>query len=267
VFDERIVIRGGGDLGSGTAIRLQRAGFPVVILESSEPLAVRRTVSFAEAVSQGHQTVEGVCAELVDRPAEVEKLLSRGIIPLLVDPCAATLGALTPYSVVDAIMAKCNKGTHIGMAPFVLALGPGFSAPEDVHAVIETNRGPDLGRVIWIGRAEPNSGEPGSVLGIKSERVLRSPRDGVLKVRREIGEIVQPGVILATVDEVPIRAPFAAVLRGLARDGLQVRMGAKVGDLDPRLDPTLCSRASDKAMAIAGGVLEAVLVSMRGNRR
>jgi xanthine dehydrogenase accessory factor len=220
-------------------------------------------VAFGEAVYEGRQTIEGVSAELVRSADEADTALARGIIPVLIDPNATSLSVTRPHAVVDAIVAKRNTGTHARMAPLVVALGPGFSAPADVDAVIETNRGPDLGRVIWQGQAERNSGEPSAVLGIKGERVLRAPTGGILHTCRAIGESVKSGQLIATVGDAPIQARFTGMIRGLAREGLRVEAGAKVGDLDPRLDRTLCTRVSDKALAVAGGVLEALLCSLR----
>lgn len=262
MFDELVAIRGGGDLGSGAALRLARSGFRVLILEVPRPVAVRRTVAFAEAVYEGVAQVE----ELTGRRVSGDRALAvmeRGEIPVVVDPAAEILRELCPYSVVDAILAKQNTGTSPSMAPFVVALGPGFTAGEDAHAVVETNRGPNLGRVIWRGQAEPNTGQPGPVAGKSADRVLRAPRSGVLRAHLSIGAIVGKGEILASVGGVPICADFRGVLRGLARDGLEVTAGMKVGDLDPRLDTTLCYLVSDKALAVAGGVLEAILMSLR----
>lgn len=263
MFDQRAVVRGGGDLGSGVALRLWRCGFAVIILETSNPIAVRRTVAFSEAIYDGRATVE----EAVARRAavtDIEACLANAEIPVLVDPEVDSLSDIRPFALVDAILAKRNVGTRNDMAPFVVGLGPGFSAGESVHAVVETNRGPNLGRVIWTGEAEENTGEPAGVQGVGAARVLRAPSNGILQTVRDIGSVVSAGETVASVEGMPIRAPFASLVRGLARDGLLVREGMKIGDLDPRLTPEICMRVSDKSLSIAGGVLEAVIMRLRG---
>lgn len=257
--DRLVVLRGAGDMGTGVAIRLWRSGFQVIALETSSPLAVRRTVSFSEAVFDGHAAVEGIRATLVGSPAQALDTLKDEVVPVLVDPGAGSLARLDPEAVVDAILAKRNTGTHLDMAPLVVGLGPGFVAGEDVHAVVETNRGPDLGRVFWHGSAQANTGAPAAVLGESHTRVLRAPADGHVTVRKNIGDIVGEGETVAEVGGVPVCAAFHGVLRGMVREGTYVSVGLKIGDVDPRLDPSLCHRVSDKSLAIAGGVLEAVL--------
>jgi xanthine dehydrogenase accessory factor len=266
MFEQRIVVRGGGDLGTGVAIRMWRCGFPVIIFECRAPAAVRRTVAFGEAIYEGRQCVEGVVAELVTTAADAQEALERDVVPVISDPEAVLLPSLEPYAVVDAIVAKRNTGTRRNMARLVVGLGPGFCAPDDVHAVIETNRGPDLGRTIWFGRAELDTGEPGAVRGVSGDRVLRAPVTGILQLHSEIGAIIRAGDVLASVEGHLVTAPFAGLIRGLAHEGLKVGIGTKIGDVDPRPDPTLCARISDKALAVAGGVLEAVLVSLCGKR-
>jgi xanthine dehydrogenase accessory factor len=260
-----VVVRGGGDLGSGVALRLWRAGFTIAVLESNAPVAVRRTVSLCEAVYDGEASVEELQGVLVTSALEMPTVWSRGFVPVLVDPQARSVGELSPVALVDAILAKRNIGTSISMAPLTIGLGPGFTAGGDVTAVVETNRGPHLGRVLWHGGAEPNTHHPAPVSGYAEERVLRSPSDGPLKVLRDIGSLVEPGDVLASVAGEPIAAPFRGMVRGMARPGLVVGQGMKVGDLDPRLDPGLCSLVSDKSLAIAGGVLEAICMYLRDN--
>jgi xanthine dehydrogenase accessory factor len=264
VPEQLVAVRGGGDLGSGVALRLWRSGFPVVVFESEQPIAVRRTVSFAEAVYEGASCVEEATGRLAASVTDVREIIESRDVPVLIDPRASSVGPLGAEVLVDAIMAKRNTGTHHDMAPFVMALGPGFEAGRDVDAVVETNRGPHLGRVIWIGRAAPDSGEPGQVAGITHDRVLRAPGHGELRGRRSIGDIVEQGEVVAEVNGRPIIAAFTGLLRGLARTGLEVEAGMKVGDLDPRLEPDLCRLVSDKSLAVAGGVLEAVMRHMRG---
>ena len=264
MFDRLVLVRGGGDLGSGVALRLWRAGFPVVVLERPNPVAVRRTVSFSEAVYDGEARVEEGVSYRAETPRQAATMARQGVIAVLVDTDAHTAcDALLPYAVVDAIMAKRNTGTDTGLAPLVIALGPGFTAGCEVHAVVETNRGPDLGRVIWRGHAVADTGLPAPVAGQSNARVLRAPAAGVLRARRQIRDIVEMGDTVATVHGEPIAAQFHGLVRGLARDGLTVSSGMKIGDLDPRLDPRLCDFVSDKSLAIAGGVMEALLTHMR----
>jgi len=264
VFDHLVLIRGGGDLGSGAALRLWRAGFPVVVLERPNPIAVRRTVSFSEAVYDGEAQVEEGVAYRAENPRQAATMARQGVIPVLVDTDGhMARDALLPYAVVDAIMAKRNTGTDATMAPLVVALGPGFMAGCEVHAVIETNRGPDLGRVLWHGCAAADTGLPAPVADQSNARVLRAPAAGELRARRQIRDIVEVGDIVATVRGEPIVAQFHGLVRGLVRDKLTVSVGMKIGDLDPRLDPRLCDFVSDKSLAIAGGVMEALLTHMR----
>ncbi|MDI7275889.1 MAG: selenium-dependent molybdenum cofactor biosynthesis protein YqeB [Anaerolineae bacterium] len=254
-----VVIRGGGDLASGVAHRLHRSGLRVVMTEIAQPRALRRAVSFASAVYDGSITVEGVTARLARSAAEASAILDSREVAILVDPDAHEALSLHPEVLVDAIMAKRNLGTRSGDAPIVIGLGPGFSAGEDVHLVVETARGHHLGRLITAGSAEPNTGVPGPILGYARERVLFSPADGVFRGSRQIGEQVQAGDTVGEVAGLPVRAGIAGVLRGLLRDGLVVRAGEKVGDVDPRGVVEYCTTISDKARAIAGGVLEGIL--------
>ena len=256
----RVVVRGGGDLASGVIARLHRAGFPVMVLELPTPLLVRRTVSFGDAVYEGARTVEGITARLIDA-AGVNGILAAGDIPVLVDPEGDSLPALNPAVVVDARMTKTNPGTRMSDAPLVIGLGPGYTAGVDCHAVIETNRGHYLGRAIWKGTAEADTGEPGSI-GMKTHtRVLRAPADGHVVAHAEIGAIVPEGTRIADVAGAAIVAPFTGALRGLIHERVTVQAGMKVGDLDPRVAPEHCFTISDKSLAIGGGVLEAVLAA------
>jgi xanthine dehydrogenase accessory factor len=246
-------------MGSAAARLLFLAGFEVLILEREQPLAVRRQVAFADAVFEGNSSVEGVSARLVDRvPAP-----PHDAIPLLVDHDGRTLERLTPRVLVDARMAKRNLGIHRGLAPLVIGMGPGFLAGEDVHAVIETQRGPRLGSVIWTGGPEPDSAIPGAVLGYTEERVLRAPAAGRFRGRVKIGDLVTPFTVVADVDGAPVKSQIAGLVRGLLRDGVDVSPGTKVGDVDPRGPTVDPARISEKARAISAGVLEAVLVHLR----
>jgi len=260
MFDKkRIVVKGAGDIATGVAARLWRSGFPVVMTEIECPLTVRRTVSFSEAVYEGEATVEGVTARRVQERDEILKAWEEEVIPVRVDPHAAIVGELKPFAVVDAIMAKRNLHTRREDAPVVVGLGPGFEAGRDVHAVIETKRGHTLGRVIWNGAALPNTGIPGDVKGFGAERVIRAPGPGIFKGMRSIGEHVEKGDIVAYAGEAPVLASISGMLRGLLHDGVPVEKGLKSGDVDPRDNRESCWIISDKALAIGGGVLEAIL--------
>ncbi len=253
-----IVIRGGGDLATGTALRLYRAGMEVVVCETAVPTSIRRTVCFSEAVRLGETEVEGVTARLAAL-ADLPDLLERGIVPVLADPEGACIPALAPDAVVDAIIAKRNLGTRMDMAPVVVAAGPGFTAGVDCHAVVETMRGHYLGRVIYDGAALPNTDVPGLIGGYAGERVLRAPADGVFRGVKRIGDHVRAGEAAGYVDGAPMVCTIDGVLRGLLADGVPVRRGMKSGDVDPRCAPEHCLCASDKALAVGGGVLEAIL--------
>ena len=253
-----VVIRGGGDLATGVALRLYRARMRIVICEVAAPTSIRRTVCFSEAVRLGETAVEGVPARRAET-AEVPALLEKGVIPVLVDPEAHCIRELKPDAVVDAILAKRNLGTTMDMAPVVVAAGPGFTAGVDCHAVVETMRGHYLGRVIYSGSALPNTNIPGLIGGYAGERVLRAPADGIFRGARQIGDQVQAGDIAGYVAGVPMACTIAGTLRGLLADGVPVTKGMKSGDVDPRCKPDYCVCASDQALAVGGGVLEALL--------
>lgn len=260
LFDQVIVlVRGGGDLASGTVYRLAKAGFPVIVTELARPLVIRRAVAFASAIFEDQITIEGLTARRVDRLAEVPAAWAAGEIPVLADEEGTSLDVLRPVVVVDARMAKRNLGTTRRDAPLVVALGPGFEAGQDCHAVIETNRGHSLGRVIWVGSAEPDTGKPGSVKGHESDRVLRAPAAGFVTSQAAIGDALHQGDQVAWVGEQPVYVPFDGVLRGLIHSSVPVKPGMKIGDVDPRAVREHCFTISDKALAIGGGVQEAVL--------
>jgi xanthine dehydrogenase accessory factor len=259
-----IIVRGGGDLATGTIYKLKKSGFPVLILEVATPSAIRRNVAFCEAVYQGTQTVEDMICYLAESLEQAEQLLWEGKLAVLVDPTGESIPKLKPLAVVDAILAKKNLGTKRNMAPITIALGPGFTAGEDVDAVIETKRGHNLGRVLWEGSAAQNTGIPGIIGGYGKERVIHCPAKGILRNVKKVTDTVSKGETIAVVETedgiVPVEATLDGILRGLIRDGYPVQVGFKMADIDPRADEYLnCFTISDKARCIAGGVLEAIL--------
>ena len=254
-----ILIRGGGDLATGIAYRLHKAGLKVIISELPQPLSVRRKVSFSEAIYDGEITVEGLTGRLV-QPDEILSTLEKGEIPVLVDPDLTILNSQLSIPVlVDARLTKRAPETGLATAKLTIGLGPGFTAAKNVHAVIESNRGHTLGRVYWQGSALADTKLPEQVLGIRAERVLRSPANGQLIAHGDIGDHFDKGDTIAEVGGIPLIAPFNGSLRGLIRPGLTVKKGLKIGDLDPRDDPRYCTMISDKSLALGGSVLEAIL--------
>ena len=259
-----IIVRGGGDLATGSVYKLKKSGFPVLILEVANPSAIRRNVAFCEAVYQGAQTVEDMTCYLAESPEQAEALLREGKLAVLVDPLGESIPRLKPMAVVDAILAKKNLGTNRNMAPITVALGPGFVAGDDVDAVVETKRGHDLGRVLWSGSAAANTGIPGLIGGFGKERVIHCPAEGILRNVKHITDTVCKDEVIAVVETekgvVPVKAALDGILRGLIRDGYPVNAGFKMADIDPRADEYRnCFTISDKARCIAGGVLEAIL--------
>lgn len=254
-----VIVRGGGDIATGTIVRLYNSGFKVAILEIEKPTVIRRTVAFAQGVYSGETEVEGIRARRVEAPEEALEVISQGEIPIIIDKDAASIDVLEPEIVIDAILAKRNFGTHMDMAPIVIGLGPGFEAGKDVHAVIETNRGHNLGRVIYSGPAEANTGIPGNIGGFTKERVIWSPASGRVKNIKEIGDMVKKGEIIGYVNDTEVLAPLDGVIRGLIIEGIEVTKGFKIGDVDPRGRREYCFTISDKARAIGGGVLEGIL--------
>ena len=255
-----VVIKGAGDLATGVALRLWRAGIRLVMTDLETPSAIRRTVAFSECMRLGETQVEGVTAVRAADAAEAMAVLDSGRIPVLADPKADCIGLLRPDAVVDVILAKYNTGTAITDAPVVIGVGPGFTAGEDCHAVVETQRGHRLGRVILDGSAAPNTGRPGNVGGYTIERLIRSHKAGEFRCVRAIGDHVEANEIVGTIDGEPVRCQIAGILRGLLPDGFPVPgPGFKSGDVDPRCQRENCFTASDKALAVGGGVLEALL--------
>lgn len=254
-----VVIRGAGDLASGVALRLWRAHIQVVMTEIPAPTAIRRTVCFSQAIVHGETIVENVTARRAESPAQALVFLRERVIPVLADPEGACIPVLRPDAVVDAILAKKNLGTKITDAPVVIGVGPGFTAGVDCHAVVETMRGHYLGRVILTGSAIPNTGIPGLIGGFAGERVLRAPAEGIFHQLLDIGAQVKMGDVAATVNGEPMLCTLDGVLRGILADGTPVHKGMKSGDIDPRCEIKHCYCASDKALAVGGGVLEAIL--------
>ena len=254
-----VLIRGAGDIATGIALRLYRSGIRVVMTDLPRPTAIRRTVCFSQAIVLGETTVEGVRAVRADTASQALERLAEGAVPVLPDPALTCLTSLRPDALVDAILAKKNLGTHITDAPVVVGVGPGFTVGTDCHAVVETMRGHTLGRVIYDGAALPNTNIPGLIGGYAGERVLRAPADGVFHQILNIGDEVKAGDIAGEVDGQPMRCTIGGVLRGLLADGTPVHKGMKSGDVDPRCRPEYCTTASDKALAVGGGVLEAIL--------
>ncbi|MFC2067457.1 selenium-dependent molybdenum cofactor biosynthesis protein YqeB [Chloroflexota bacterium] len=253
------MIKGAGELASGVAHCLSRCHFNLCMTEIAQPLAVRREVSFSEAVYDGEQEIEGVTGSLISHFYIIKTMWQEEKIPILVDPEVIIKDFLKPDVLVDAIIAKKNLGTTITDASLVIGLGPGFRAGKDVHVVIETNRGHNLGKVILEGEAEPNTGIPGMISNVTKERVLYAPEIGRFTTSKKIGDFVQEGEIVGMVGSKPIRTLANGVVRGLLRNGLEVDKGTKMGDVDPRGIREYCYTISDKARTIAGGVLEAIL--------
>ncbi len=254
-----ILIKGAGDLATGIAYRLHRAGMEIVMTELAQPTVIRRAVALAEAVYEGEVVVEGLRARRVGDTDSAKQALADGIIPVLVDPEGTVARELDPEVVVDARMAKRNLGTKIDEAPVVIGVGPGFGAGRDVHAVVETLRGHYLGRVLLEGEAAPPTGTPGEVGGESERRIVRAPVSGVFSSLKQIGDQVVEGEAVAQVEGRAVTARVPGVLRGILHDGLTVHPGMKVGDVDPRGVREYCFTISDKALAVGGGVLEAIL--------
>lgn len=253
-----VEIRGAGDLATGIALRLHRAGMRVIMCDIPVPTAVRRTVSFSEAIRLGAYEVEGVRARLAGTPEDARAVTAAGDVAVLVDERAQSVRELAPDALVDAIIAKRNLGTRIDMAPVVVGVGPGFTAGVDCHAAIETKRGHYLGTALYQGSPVPNTGVPGDIGGYTTERVLRAPAAGSFEPVLQIGDEVRAGDVAATVAGVPMPCTIDGILRGLLQEGVPVHPGMKAGDIDPRCERAHCFSASDKARAVGGGVLEAI---------
>jgi len=262
--DRLVVVRGGGDLASGAVHALQRAGFPVVVLELAQPLAIRRTVAFATAVTEGAVTVDAtdpITGRLAATPSDAVSMARSGDIGVLVSPRLPDFGE-PAFAVVDGRLAKRNIDTTVDQAPLVVALGPGFAAGVDCHAVVETMRGHRLGRVIWDGHAAPDTGVPGLVGGATSDRVIRAGAEGVVSWTVDIGDHVDAGRQLGTVGTQPVVSALTGVVRGLITPGFEAHPGLKIADVDPRAQRAACFEISDKARLVGAGVLAAILAAM-----
>jgi xanthine dehydrogenase accessory factor len=262
--DLLILIRGAGEMATGVAHRLSSCHFKVCMAETSNPQAVRREVAFSEAIFDSEKEVEGITSKWVESSDHISEVWKNKKIPVLIDPDAKVKDLLKPDVLIDATLAKRNLGTKITDAPLVIGLGPGFHAGKDVHLVIETNRGHNLGRIITNGEAEPNTGIPGPIAGYTEERVIRAPKEGKFKALKLIGDDVKANENVGMVGNVEVRSKIAGVIRGLLRDGTEVWNGMKLGDVDPRGIKDHCHTISDKARTISGGVLQAILEHFNG---
>lgn len=255
-----IIIRGGGDIASGVIQKFHRSGFKVIVLEAEKPSFIRRKICYGEAVYEGEMFLEGSRAILAKNIFEVEEIIKKNHIAVLIDQTGDKIKKLKPLAVVDAILAKKNLGTKMEMAPITIGLGPGFEAGKDVNAVIETMRGHDLGRLIFKGKTQENTGIPGIINGYGKERVIYSKVSGVVRNKKNIGDLIKRNEVLGYIGEIEIKSPIAGVIRGLIRDGYKVPKGFKIGDVDPRLEERKnCFTISDKARNIGGSALEAFL--------
>jgi xanthine dehydrogenase accessory factor len=250
---------GGGDLASGVAYRLHRVGIRVLIVENPQPMVVRRTVAFAQAVFTGETVIEGVRGQLIESPTQVRDIWAAGDIPVLVDPELNVMDGYPPLVLVDARMRKVGADFPSGTAELVIGLGPGFTGGENCHVAVETNRGHFLGRIYWEGSTQDDTGIPGKVGDYAAERVLHTQVGGQVQAFVEIGDWVEQDDVIMTVGDHQIRAPFPGLVRGLIQPGLLVTAGAKVGDIDPRPETFCCRTISEKSLAVGGGVLEAIL--------
>ena len=261
----KVLIKGAGDLATGVACRLKRSGFSIVMTEIAVPTTVRRTVAFSRAIYEKEVRVEDIQAEFAQGLDDLERILACEKIAVIVDPHAQIMSQWKPDIVVDAILAKKNLGTHIEDAPIVIALGPGFTAQKDCHAVVETMRGHFLGKVYYEGSALPNTGIPGEIGGYTKERIIRAPAKGVFQPIVSIGDSVKQGDTVGFVDECPVQVQLSGIVRGLLQPGVFVTAGMKAGDVDPRCKREYCFSVSDKARSSGGGVLEAIVHQKQSN--
>ena len=265
-----VIVRGGGDLASGTINRLHNMGFKVLVLEIEKPNFIRRKVCYGQAVYEKEFLLEGIVSERADNLDEIKNIWADGRIPVYIDSQMEIVSKIKPIAVIDAIIAKKNLGMRKGIAPITIALGPGFEAGKNVDVVIETQRGHNLGRIIFEGFAAENTGVPGIIKGYGKERVIHAPASGKLKIVHDIGSIVQKDEIIAYIDSVPVYASLTGLIRGMIREGSIVEKGLKISDIDPREEEIKnCYTISDKARTISGGVAEALfyLMNRRKNER
>lgn len=260
-----IVIRGGGDLATGVIQKFYRSGFKLLVLEIAQPTAIRRSVALCEAIYTGHTKVEDISCTRISDLSEMEACHKNGTVPILIDPDCKSVPQITPAAVIDVILAKRNLGTNRNMAPITIGLGPGFYAGKDVHAVIETMRGHNLGRLILDGSAQPNTGIPGEIGGKSAQRVIHAPTSGKIVHLHKLGDVVDAGAPIFTISGQQVTVPFKGLLRGLIREELDVPKGMKVADIDPRLDVDWHT-ISDKARCLGGAALEAYLHLSYRNR-
>ena len=258
-MDDIIIVKGAGDIATGIAHRLHRCGFRLLLTEIEKPTVVRRFASFANAVMKGEAEVEGVRALKAECIEDIYEIWNNSHIPVLCDSEMKILEQIKPLVIVDAVLAKRNTGTYRGSAPVTIGVGPGFEAGADVDAVVETNRGHDLGKVIYKGTACADTGIPGYIMGYSQERLLRAPVTGITRNTREIGDVVKQGDTVAFVADEPAISNIDGVIRGLIADNTYVQKGLKIGDIDPRGIREYCFTISDKSRSVAGGVLEAIL--------
>ena len=258
--EKLVIVRGGGDIATGTIAKLYQCGFSVLILETQNPTAIRRKVAFCDAVFEGKTVVENMTCVLAEEKSQLEGIWENRQIPLMIDPEGKIIKSLNPVAVIDGILAKKNLGTNRNMAPITIGLGPGFQAPADVNAVIETKRGHNLGRVIYDGSAAANTGIPGLIAGYGKERVTHAPATGVIQNQHEIGDLVKEGEVIALIGKTEVKASLTGVLRGIIKNGFSVTKGLKIADIDPRKEEQKnCFTISDKARCVGGGALEALL--------
>lgn len=263
-MENLIIVRGGGDIATGTIHKLYRSGFPVVVLEIEKPSTIRRKVAFSEAMYENEIIVEGVTCKRANHFEEIKDILFEGKIPIIKDENCDILNYMKPLALVDGILAKKNLGTKKDMAPITVALGPGFEASVDVDAVIETQRGHDLGRILLEGYATKNTGIPGIIGGYGKERVIHSPDTGIIKNLSHISDRVTKGQAIAYIGETKVEATIDGILRGIIKDGYPVVKGLKIADIDPRIEEKKnCFTISDKARCIGGSVLESILYLQR----
>lgn len=261
-----VVIRGGGDIATGIGHRLYKAGFKIIIFEKSQPLAIRRTVSFCEAIYRKEIIVEGVKAVCCNDVDSSLKAINEGNIPILIDPLGESIHKIKPIAVVDSILAKRNLGTNKSMAPITIGIGPGFTAGDDVDLVVESNRGHTLGKVIYKGAAEENTGIPGNIMGFNEERIIHAVASGNIIWNYRIGDLIEKDQVVGSISGLEIKAAMSGLIRGLIKEGMYVEKGLKVGDIDPRGESVDPMTISDKARAIGGGVLEGIMYMMNANR-